>query len=57
MLLKSGGVPAVLSGAMISLWIGCWRSQIPSVNSTECVEGFSAKSNFRFTAFSEVCAS
>jgi hypothetical protein len=23
--LKSGGVPAVLSGAMISLCVGCWR--------------------------------
>jgi hypothetical protein len=37
--LKSGGVPAVLGGAMISLWVGRWRSQVPSVNSPECVEG------------------
>jgi hypothetical protein len=28
----------VLSGAMISLWVGCWRSQVPSVYSPECVE-------------------
>jgi hypothetical protein len=28
----------VLGGAMISLWVGCWRSQVPSVNSPECVE-------------------
>jgi hypothetical protein len=29
----------MLSGAMISLWVGRWRSQVPSVNSPECVEG------------------
>jgi hypothetical protein len=36
---KSGGVPAVLGGAMTSLWVGCWRSEVPSVYSPECVEG------------------
>ena len=36
---KSGCVPAVLGGAMVSLWVGCWRSLVPSVKSTECVEG------------------
>jgi hypothetical protein len=29
----------VLIGAMISLWVGRWRNQVPSVNSPECVEG------------------
>ena len=29
----------MLGGAMISLWVGCWRSQVPSVKSPECVEG------------------
>ena len=36
---KSGCVPALLGGAMISLWVGRWRSQVPSVNSPECVAG------------------
>jgi len=26
---KSGCVPVVLGGAMISVWVGCWRSQVP----------------------------
>ena len=39
MCLMSGGVPAVLSGAMISLWVGRWRSQVPSVNSPKCLVG------------------
>jgi hypothetical protein len=29
----------VLSWAMISLWVGRWRSQVPSVDSPEYVEG------------------
>ena len=29
MLLKSGWFPAMLSGAMISLWVGYWRSKVP----------------------------
>jgi hypothetical protein len=28
----------VLGGAMTSLWVGCWRSQVPSAYSPECVE-------------------
>jgi hypothetical protein len=36
---KSGGVPAVLGGAMTSLWIGRSRSQVPSVDSPEYVGG------------------
>jgi hypothetical protein len=38
MYLKSGGVPAVLSGAMISMG-RTLEKQVPSVNSPECVEG------------------
>jgi hypothetical protein len=30
---------SVLRGAMISMGVGGWRSQVPSVNSPECVEG------------------
>jgi hypothetical protein len=37
--LKSGGVPAVIGGTMISMGRRRWRSQVPSVNSPECVEG------------------
>ena len=36
---KSGCVAAVLGGAMISVWAGCWRSWVPSFSSSECVEG------------------
>ena len=36
-------MPAVLSGARISMGVGGWRSQVPSVNSPECVEGESSE--------------
>jgi len=36
--------PCGVRWAMLSLWVGRWRSQVPSVNSPECVEKLSEKS-------------